>query len=317
MDIRALLEKGTVLCDGGSIFELERRGYVQAGPYTPEVAIEHPDALAQLHTEFRRAGADVIQALAFYGSGDKAGAQADCINRAAVQVARRAANGALVAGGLSPTPTFREGKSGTLDLMRRHLDAQLSEGVDLVIGETFCWLEEALMAAQAIGESGLFSIVTMNIPASGSRDGHSVEDCARRLVDAGADVVGTNCTFDPMHSLQVAERMRAVVSCPIACQPIGYSSGPEALPFESWPEFPLEMESRGLGRGAMASFARLAQQAGVSFIGGCCGVAPHQLRAMAEALGRTPPASAKSPDLSRHMIPEVRSRAEQQAATLP
>lgn len=166
MNIGTLLRNGIVLSDGGCVFELERRGYIQAGPYTPEVAVEFPEALLQLHTEFRRAGAEVIQALTFYGTGDKVGDDADRINRAAVRMARQAAQGALVAGGLSPTPTFRESKPGTLDLMRRHLEAQVQEGVDFVIGETFCWLEEALLAVQAVKEAGLYCMLTMNIPPS-------------------------------------------------------------------------------------------------------------------------------------------------------
>jgi betaine-homocysteine S-methyltransferase len=59
------LKKDVVLGDGGAIFELERRGYVSAGPYTPEVAIEHPDALKQLQIDFARAGAQVLQALTY------------------------------------------------------------------------------------------------------------------------------------------------------------------------------------------------------------------------------------------------------------
>jgi betaine-homocysteine S-methyltransferase len=64
-DILEHLARDVVLGDGGYILELERRGYVQAGPYTPEVAIEHPEALRQLHAEFLRAGAEVLQALTF------------------------------------------------------------------------------------------------------------------------------------------------------------------------------------------------------------------------------------------------------------
>ncbi len=64
------LKQGVVLGDGGYILELERRGYVQAGPYTPEVSVERPEALRQLHEEFRRAGSEVLQALTFYASRD-------------------------------------------------------------------------------------------------------------------------------------------------------------------------------------------------------------------------------------------------------
>ena len=104
------LAAGPVLGDGGYLLELEKRGYVRAGPFTPEVSIEEPEALVQLHREFVRAGAEVLQALTFYASEDKLGTvglagKVDDINRAAVQAARAAAAGhdVLVAGNLSLT----------------------------------------------------------------------------------------------------------------------------------------------------------------------------------------------------------------------
>jgi hypothetical protein len=74
------------------------------------------------------------------------------------------------------------------------------------------------------------------------------------------------------------------------------------------PEFPLGLEPCQLGRDHFARFARDGADSGIGYIGGCCGVLPYHLRAMAEALGRTPPASAKSPDLSRHVLLAVRDR---------
>jgi betaine-homocysteine S-methyltransferase len=110
---RGILERlaeGPVLGDGGYLLELEKRGYVQAGPFTPEVVIEHPDALAQLHREFLRAGAEVLQTMTFYASDDKLATvgmagKVDEINRTAVKVAREVASegDALVAGNLSLT----------------------------------------------------------------------------------------------------------------------------------------------------------------------------------------------------------------------
>merc|ERR1711887_439225 len=84
-----------VIGDGGFVFALEKRGYVKAGPWTPEAASEHPEAVRQLHREFLRAGADVMQTFTFYASDDKlenrgnnlafTGAQ---INEAACDLAR-------------------------------------------------------------------------------------------------------------------------------------------------------------------------------------------------------------------------------------
>ena len=107
------LAEGPVLGDGGYLLELEKRGYVQAGPFTPEVVVEHPDALAQLHREFLRAGAEVLQTMTFYASDDKLATvglegTVDEINRNAVRIAREVASegDALVAGNLSLTWTY-------------------------------------------------------------------------------------------------------------------------------------------------------------------------------------------------------------------
>merc|ERR1712004_482444 len=65
------LDEGPVIGDGGFVFALEKRGYVKAGPWTPEANCEHPEAVRQLHREFLRTGADVMQAFTFYASDDK------------------------------------------------------------------------------------------------------------------------------------------------------------------------------------------------------------------------------------------------------
>ena len=126
------LADGPVLGDGGYLLELEKRGYVQAGPFTPEVVIEHPDALAQLHREFLRAGAEVLQTMTFYASDDKLATvglagKVDEINRTAVKVAREVASEGVPARGRlerrtrlralrSPAPrSDRCGAAGLLD----------------------------------------------------------------------------------------------------------------------------------------------------------------------------------------------------------
>src|SRR6187399_2930577 len=127
--ITTLLKESTVLGDGGYLIELERRGYVDSGSrrekvgtgrgsgqFTPEVAIEQPEALRELHREFLRAGSQVLQALTFFGTREKLGRagygdQTEAINSAAVKIAREVADGtALVAGSVSRTQLIeREG----------------------------------------------------------------------------------------------------------------------------------------------------------------------------------------------------------------
>src|SRR5436853_6132974 len=90
------LAKGVVLGDGGYLLELEKRGYVQAGHFTPEVVLEHPSAVKELHQAFLDAGAEVLQSLAFYASKDELATtgfadRAGAINRAGVRLASGAA----------------------------------------------------------------------------------------------------------------------------------------------------------------------------------------------------------------------------------
>ena len=65
------LRSGPVLGAEGYVFELERRGYIKAGPFVPEVVLDYPDAVRELHREFLRAGADVMVALTYYAHREK------------------------------------------------------------------------------------------------------------------------------------------------------------------------------------------------------------------------------------------------------
>ena len=70
-DLITRLNEGPVLCAEGYLFAMERRGYLQAGAFVPEVVLEHPEVLSQLHREFIRSGSDVIQAFTYYGHREK------------------------------------------------------------------------------------------------------------------------------------------------------------------------------------------------------------------------------------------------------
>src|SRR5918998_6386737 len=133
---RGLLERladGVVLGDGGYLLELEKRGYVRAGPFTPEVSLTNPEALTQLHREFLRAGAEILQALTFYASEEKLatvglGGKVPDINRAAVEIARDVARegDALVAGNLSLTWAYDPADEASADRVRALFDDQLA-----------------------------------------------------------------------------------------------------------------------------------------------------------------------------------------------
>ncbi len=295
------LADGPVLGDGGYLLELEKRGYVQAGPFTPEVSITHPGALAELHREFLLAGAEVLQTLTFYASADKLATvglegKLEEINRVAVRIAREvAAEGdALVAGNLSLTWAYDPSDPKSADHVRalfdRQLELQVDEGVDFAIAETFTWLGEALIAAERIRAAGLVAMVTMSFEGEpASYEGLGPGECARRLADAGAEIVGVNCLRGPALTLPLMREVRAAVSGYVACQPVAYRTPPERPDFTSLPEFPEALDPLQLTRGEMAAYAVEARELGIDYIGSCCGSVAAHVKAMAKALGKLPP----------------------------
>jgi betaine-homocysteine S-methyltransferase len=291
------LKEGPVLGDGGYLLELEKRGWVRAGPFTPEVALLYPNALRELHIEFREAGADVLQALTFYASRDKLATvglenQLEDLNRAAVRIARDVAGDkCLVAGNLSLTWMYEPNSPSATDRVRKTFDEQLAvqveEGVDFIIGETFSWLGEALICVERAKKTGLPVMVTVCFEnKEETLEGKSAGEAARALLDAGADIVGVNCLRPPEHMLGAMEQMRKSVSGYLACQPVAYRTPCDKPDFTSLPEFPLGLDPLQLTRKEMGDYALRARDIGVNYIGSCCGSVAIHVREMARALGK-------------------------------
>ena len=293
------LKEGPVLGDGGYLLELEKRGWVRAGPFTPEVALTYPNALRELHMEFREAGAEVLQALTFYASRDKLATvgledRLEDLNRAAVRVAREVAGDrCLVAGNLSLTWMYEPGSPSAADRVRSTFDEQLTvqldEGIDFVIGETFSWLGEALIAVERARKTGLPVMVTICFENKDeTAEGRSAADAAKALFDAGADIVGMNCLRPPEHILGPMEQMRKAVSGYLACQPVAYRTPKHRPDFTSLPEFPYGLDPLQLTRKEMADYAVQARDLGINYIGACCGTVAMHIREMARILGKLP-----------------------------
>jgi len=293
------LKEGPVLGDGGYLLELEKRGWVRAGPFTPEVALIYPAALRELHVEFREAGAEVLQALTFYASRDKLATvglenRLEELNRAAVRVACEVAGDqCLVAGNLSLTWMYEPGSLSAADRVRKTFDEQLAvqvdEGVDFIIGETFSWLGEALIAVERARKTGLPTMVTICFENKDeSAEGKSAADAAKALLDAGADIVGMNCLRPPEHILGPMEQMRKAVSGYLACQPVAYRTPKNKPDFTSLPEFPYGLDPLQLTRKEMADYATKARDLGINYIGACCGTVAMHIREMARVLGKLP-----------------------------
>ncbi|MFL5658388.1 MAG: homocysteine S-methyltransferase family protein [Ktedonobacteraceae bacterium] len=313
------LSEGIVQGAEGYVFELERRGYIKAGPYVPEVVLDFPEAVKELHREFLRAGSEVMVALTYYAHREKlkdVGRENDLerMNRQAVRLANEVAreDDALVAGNICNTWAFDpDNVKETSRVVRAMYEEQLTwaveEGVDFVISETNDYLGEALIALEVIQQFGLPAMVTLaSVQPEETRDGYDYVEACKRLEDAGADIVGLNCDRGPETMLPIIEKIRSTVSCYVAAQPVPYKTNALHPTFESLrtgdgnQAFPLALEPFLCNRFEMAAFARQARTIGVNYVGICCGGAPHYVRAMAEALGKTVPASKYSPSMELH-----------------
>jgi betaine-homocysteine S-methyltransferase len=312
------LQGGTVLGAEGYVFELERRGYIKAGPFVPEVVLDFPEALRELHREFLRAGAEVMVALTYYAHRDKlrdVGREGDLeeMNRQAVRIARSvAAEGdALVAGNVCNTWAYDPDDAASRRVVRAMYEEQLGwaadEGVDFVISETNDYLGEALIALEVIRALGLPAMVTLApTQPDQTRDGYTYAEACRILAAEGALVVGLNCDRGPQTMLPLAAAIREAVGGAVAIQPVPYRTDAAAPTMQALRDsdgaraFPLALDPFTCTRFEMARFAAQARDLGVDYVGICCGAGPHHVRAMAEALGRDVPAGKYSPSLELH-----------------
>ena len=316
------LAKGPVICAEGYLFEFERRGYLQAGAYVPEIVLERPDLVESLHREFVHAGSDVVEAFTYYAHRAKlriVGREGDLakMNRTALRIAKKVARstGTLLAGDICNTSIYDPADAKAQRQASRIFDEQVAwadeAGVDLIVAETYAFGAEALLALEAIKRTGRPAVVTLAVPRDGvTREGWSVADACRKLEAAGAAVVGLNCARGPATMLPLLREIRAAVTCPVAALPVPYRTTSvepvfQSLTDPSRPEnraFPTALDPFLCSRYEIAAFGKEALALGARYLGVCCGAGPHHIRSLAEALGRRPPASRFSPDMSKHIL---------------
>merc|ERR1711971_1246345 len=204
------LAQGPVIGDGGFVFALEKRGYVKAGPWTPESAVEDPEAVRQLHREFLRAGADVMQAFTFYASedkltnrGNKAGKNigVEAINRAAAKLAKEVADegGALTLGGIN----CHFDPFVSLECLKK-----MKAGLDAANLKPYLMCQPLAFHTPDAGKQGFIDLPEFPFglePRICTRwDMHRF---AREANDLGVRYIGGCCGFEPYHIRVVAEEL--------------------------------------------------------------------------------------------------------------
>jgi methionine synthase / methylenetetrahydrofolate reductase(NADPH) len=293
------LDRRVLVCDGAMGTMLYARGIFLNRSFD-ELNLTQPDLVAEVHKEYARAGADVIETntfganrvkLAQFGLADRLHA----INAQGAKIARHAARDQVyVAGAIGPLGVRVEpwGKTGIDEAeqyFREQAQGLLDGGVDLFVLETFRDVNEIGAAIRAVRSLCDLPIVAqMTTEEDGnSLDGVAPESFVPELESRGANVVGLNCSVGPAAMLEALERMARVAHVKLAAQP---NAGK-----------PRDVEGRNLylsSPGYMAQYARRFINTGVRLVGGCCGTTPDHIRAIKEAvrsLAPGAPAAAKGP----------------------
>jgi homocysteine S-methyltransferase len=313
-NLLARLRDTPLLCDGAMGSVLYAKGIFINRCYD-ELNLSQPDLIRGIHLEYLQAGADIIETNTFgstsfrllnYGLAEKV----RDITLAGARLAREAAKSfdAFVAGSVGPLgiriePLGKTSREEARAAFRDQIAALIEGGVDLLILETFGYLEElhqAILAARDV-DPKIPLVAQVTIDEEGNcLDGSSPEMFTRRMEQWGADVVGCNCSVGPVAMLDAVEQMRRFTDLPLAAQP---NAG-----------IPRSVEGRNIylcSPEYMASYTRKFANAGVRLIGGCCGTTPDHIRVMKSMLRagsvktNMPTARVVKPVASETAVPEV------------
>ncbi len=296
------LAKTPVLCDGAMGTLLYSKGIFINQCYD-EMNVSQPELIRGIHHEYLQAGAEIVETNTFGGNSFRLARHSMSdrvreINLAGARVAREAAKSfdVWVAGSVGPLgvriePLGKTSFEETRAAFRDQIAALVEGGVDLLMLETFGYLEElhqAVLASRDVNPK-IPVVAHVTIDEDGNcLDGSDPEAFATRLADWKVDVIGINCSVGPVAMLEAIERVRAATDLPLATQP---NAG-----------MPRSVEGRNIylcSPEYMASYARKFVAAGVSLVGGCCGTTPEHIRAMKSAL-RVGQARKKAPTAGGH-----------------
>lgn len=283
--VQALADGHVYLFDGAMGTMLYSRGFFINKCYD-ELNLREPDAVLQVHRDYVKAGAEILETNTFGANRVKLQAfgiadELVDINTRAVELARKAAGDSVyVAGAIGPLgiriePYGPTGLDEAREVFREQATALVEAGVDLLLLETFSnasEIEQGIYAAKDVCTLPIIAQMTI------SNDGRTIfglapEDIAGRLDAAGADVVGLNCSVGPDVMLDAVEAMASVTSRKISCQP---NAG-----------LPREIYGRQIYMASpeyMGKYAKRLIYKGVKFLGGCCGTTPEHIKLMADAV---------------------------------
>ena len=289
--LRALIDDNRVhLFDGAMGTMLYAKGFFLNVCYD-ELVLKQPRLVQDVHEEYVRAGAEILETNTFGANPVKLGTyglaeQTGRINQVAAELARKAAGdrasvvGAIGPLGLRIEPFGPTSADEATRYFRAQVDGLLQGGVDGFVLETFSDTDELHAALRAVRAACDLPVVAqMTIGTDGlTAYGTAPEDFARTLAAWGADVIGVNCSVGPAGILDAVERMAKATDRPLSAQPnagLPKDVGDRKIYLAS-PEY-------------VASYARRLVEAGARFVGGCCGSTPEHIKKMRDYLASVAP----------------------------
>src|SRR3954447_12956925 len=289
------LDERVLVCDGAMGTMLYAKG-IFINKSFDALNITQPDLVAEVHQEYVRAGADVIETNTFGANRVRLGSfgladRLHEINAQGARIARHAAREqAYVAGAIGPLgvriePWGKTGVDEAREYFREQAQALEDGGVDLFILETFRDLNEIGAAIDAVRSVSAKPIVAqMTTEEDGNTlDGTPPERFAPDLEKRGATIIGVNCAVGPAPMLDTIERMEAVTKRKLSAQP---NAGQ-----------PRDVEGRNIylcSPEYMASYARRFILHNVRLVGGCCGTTPAHILRIKMTVGAMAPAAVRS-----------------------
>jgi methionine synthase / methylenetetrahydrofolate reductase(NADPH) len=295
LDFNERLKHSILIADGamGSLL------HESVGPQRcfDELNSTEPEAVFRVHQDYIEAGAHIIETNTFGANRFKLAPlgladEVQRLNSRGVKIAREAREAAsrevLIAGSIGPLGIGVQARhpepAEILEIFREQAQALEERGVDLFILETFTYIEEILLAVDAIRSfSGLPVIASLTYSEDGTAYGDlTPAQAAAQLENKNVQVIGANCTLGPQALLPILQKLASVDDLRVSGMPnAGFPKreGDRIVYPKSSPEY-------------FALFAREAAAAGVRILGGCCGTTPAHVRAMAEAVKSLRPVKA-------------------------
>lgn len=286
--MRQIMAGGVLISDGATGTYLQSHGLPAGG--CPELFnASHPQIIRQMAADYFTAGSDMVETNSFGGNRCALAkynldSRVSELNKLAAEHARSAAPpGQWVLGSMGPTGEFLEpmgsaSEQQLLDVFAEQAAALASGGVDALCIETMSDLAETAVAIRAARQATRLPVIATMTFARNPRGlftmmGVAPEQCAQRLAEAGADVVGSNCGVPIDDMVEIITAMRAVTDKPLLTH---VNAGT-----------PRVEQDRTIYPGSpdyMAERATTLVDRGANIIGGCCGTGPEHIRAFVAAL---------------------------------